>query len=189
VRGFETARLRMRPLDARDKELYCDLYTDEETMHFICAPLSRATALRIFRNTVALPRPLNGPFLFAMEQKETGEAIGICAVVQVDPDHRRAEIGMMLRAQARAAGCATEVLRELANRAFACFPIDCVWVQYAPAHIAAERLVVKLGFEPWRGAKVDESRTTNCIWAASRSRMSCNVTNEGNDDVECRELS
>jgi RimJ/RimL family protein N-acetyltransferase len=189
MQGFETARLRMRPLDARDEALYCALYTDPDTMRFICPPLSSERAKRTFRKSTMLPRPNSGPFLFAMVRKDTAHAIGICAVVQVNARYGRAEIGMMLHAAARNAQFATEALHSLAKITFAVFPIDYVWVQYAPAHLAAERLVVKLGFEPWDKTKVDESRAANCIWVVSRSWVSCNITNEGNGNVERLEFS
>ena len=100
----------MRRLHEDDEALYCGLYTDAETMRFICAPLSPERAARSFRKVLASKTQANGPRYFAMFDKATQHVIGLCAIQQPDAEMQRAEVGMMLKSEARARGYATEAL-------------------------------------------------------------------------------
>src|SRR4051794_9023564 len=97
MQGFETARLRMRPLDERDEALYCGLYTDPDTMRFICPVLTLERARRSFRKTIQRPRPTEGAYLFAIIQTHDADVVGVCAAAHVDVSGGRAEVGVMLQ--------------------------------------------------------------------------------------------
>jgi len=165
---FETPRAVMRPLAAHDESLYCDLYTDAETMRYICAPLTLKRAARTFRDAIVSPPPPLGPVLFAMEERSARRTIGVCGLVQFDQTMSCAELGMILLPLERARGYATEILKALVGAAFASFPITRVWVQYAGAHVAAERLVVAVGFRRDEASEAKEQRG-NRVWAIERS--------------------
>jgi RimJ/RimL family protein N-acetyltransferase len=164
--GFETERLCACPVRAEDEELFCTLYSDAETMRHIGAPLTARAAAARFQSVVQAPA--SAPYLFTLKPLE-GNAVGLCGVVQICVAQRCAEVGMMLLPSERSRGYATEVLSALTGAAFAAFPIDRVWVQYAPAHHAAERLVVRVGFQPRPDGEIGEKRGENLIWAVDRS--------------------
>src|SRR5260221_13747987 len=96
--SFDTQRLHIRRLVESDEALYCGLYTDAATMRYIGAPLSPERAMRSFRNalTWSNDQPTD-PRLFAMIEKSTQRAIGLCAIQPFDAGTRRAEVGMMLK--------------------------------------------------------------------------------------------
>lgn len=144
--GFDTARLRMRPLDATDEALYRGLYTDAETMRHICAPLSPQRVARSFQASIRQPRPPAGPFLFAVLEKPTLRRIGICAAVRIEPETARAEVGVMLQSDARGRGYARESLRGMVHSTFRAHPVETVWVQCSALNPVVERMVGSIGF-------------------------------------------
>lgn len=187
--GFETARLRMRPLDARDETLYCGLYTDAETMRHICPPLSPERASRTFRKVIAAPRPLTGPFLFAMLHKSDERAVGICAVVQVDVRRAHAEVGAMLQREAQGQGYASECLIGLGSIAFSALPINAIWVQYRPANAAAKRLFLGLGFVPQTDMAIIGEDSAQSICSVCRTEWGRANHNRGEKNVERHPVS
>jgi RimJ/RimL family protein N-acetyltransferase len=178
--AFETERLCACPVRAEDEALFCRLYSDAETMRHIGDPLTARAAAARFQRIVQAPA--GAPYLFTLNLPD-GNAVGLCGVVQVCVAGRRAEVGMMLLPSDRSRGYATEVLSALTGAAFAAFPIDRVWVQYAPAHRAAERLVVRVGFQPCPDGEIGEKRSDNLIWTADRSSWKASNIhlNEGKD--------
>jgi [ribosomal protein S5]-alanine N-acetyltransferase len=146
VFAFETARLQMRSLDENDESLHCELYTDAETMRFIHPPLSPERALRMFREMIAQPRPAAGPFLFAIGDKISQVALGICAVVAVDTGIKHAEVGVMLKSDARGLGYARESLAGTVEHVYRTFPVQRVWVECSALNPVVERMVGSIGF-------------------------------------------
>jgi RimJ/RimL family protein N-acetyltransferase len=186
MQGFETERLRMRPLDARDEALYCALYTDPDTMRFIAAPQSLQRALRSFHKMIEQPRPVEGPYLFAILEKISGRALGLSAIVQIDRQLALAEVGIMLNTDVRGLGFAHETMFGLRAHAFSALPIDAIWVQYHRANLAAGKLFRELGFFLAADLKAaGEKRAQHCI-AVCRQRAN---HNQGEENVESHQLS
>jgi RimJ/RimL family protein N-acetyltransferase len=184
---FDTERLRMRHLVENDEALYCDLYTDPDTMRYIGEPMSPERAARSFRKALAWSRQQpDEPQFFAIQEKATQQAIGLCAIQPFDADTRKVEIGMMLKPEARKQGYATEGLAALVTTAFSALPTEAVWVQYSPEHTAAERLVISVGFAQCADGEIGTVRGAKCVWSVGRSSWrSSNTTNHlGEDDVE-----
>lgn len=190
--GFETERLRMRPLQAEDEALFLGLYTDAETMRHIGEPLSPKRAARSFRKVLqtADVSPPERVFLTILD-KLTQRPLGLCAIVQFDAGMTRAEVGMMLAAEARAQGYSKECLAWLVTLTFAMFPIGEVWVQYSPGHSIAERLVISIGFSPGADVEPGDGRPAQRVWSIYRpSWGSTNaIHNQGKDNVEGHQLS
>jgi RimJ/RimL family protein N-acetyltransferase len=161
----ETARLWMRPLSAEDEALYTDLYTDEETMRFIGAPLSAERAARTFRAALAgMQRDPIKRLYLAVVERSSGTRVGICSLQDFDPALRRVQGGVMFVAAARALGYATETFVELIQRVFVELPVDELWVQFAADHVAVQRAAISVGFTR-REATGPEQRS---IWSARR---------------------
>jgi RimJ/RimL family protein N-acetyltransferase len=161
----ETARLRMRPLSVEDEALYTHLYTDDETMRFIGAPLSAERAARTFRAALAGMQcdPIKRLFLTVVE-KSSGTMVGICSLQDFDPALRSVQAGVMLVAAARALGYSREAFVELIQRVFAELPVDELWVQFAADHVAVQRAAINVGFTR-REATGPEQRS---IWSVYR---------------------
>jgi len=186
VLGFETARLRMRPLDAGDQALYAELYTDPDTMRFICAPLSAHRARRSFSNAIARPRPAMGPFLFAVCARFSELAIGICAAVALDLKASRGEVGVMLKSHARGQGFAREALRGMVRHTFQSHPVDTIWVECSGLNPLVERMVESIGFVLDDAGSAGVGPLLQRTWSVRRSSW-CSVDTanyQGESDVE-----
>lgn len=145
--SVETARLLMRPIEARDATLFEHLYTDAETMRFIGAPLSPERAARSFRSALAgmQRQPVERVFFAALE-KATNSAVGLCSLQDFDAGQRRVQVGMMFVAAARARGYAKEGLVGLVQQVFARLPVDEMWAEFAIDHVAVQRVMLSVGF-------------------------------------------
>ncbi len=182
----------MRRLCEDDEALYCGLYTNADTMRFICAPFFPARATRIFGNIIARSRlsPV-GPVYFALLDKATQSAVGLCVIQKPDAEMSRAEVGMMLKSEARGQGYASEAIAALVGTAFSTLPIDTVWVQYHPANTAAERLFIGLGFLPAADVAIGDVHHAQRTRAMLRSAWGAlnSVNARGEDNVECHQFS
>lgn len=169
VTAFATERLVHRLLESADEAVFCELYTDAETMRFIGPPLSPERAARAFRRALTLShRPQSARRFFAMLDRQTAHYVGIGSLQQIDLVQRRAEAGLLITTPCRAQGYATEALRGLISHAFATYGLDEVWVQIAVVHTVVEKLVIGVGLD--RGAEVaaDADHFATRIWSIRR---------------------
>jgi RimJ/RimL family protein N-acetyltransferase len=165
----ETDRLRMRPLGPQDSELYCHLYTDDETMRFIGAPLAPERAARSFKSALAgMNRdPVERLFLTVME-KASQQDVGICSLQNFDAQLRSVQAGVMFVAGARAKGYSKEGFIGLIQRVFAHLPVDELWVQFAADHIVVERAVISVGFDRRREEAPADGQPARSAWFVRR---------------------
>ncbi len=186
---FESERLRLRPLQAGDETLFRELYTDAETMRFIGDPLKAERATRSCSKAVAAlsEYPLQRAFL-AVVEKATQQTLGICAIVQFDADMRRAEVGIMLKSEARCRGLAREGLGRLVKETWRLFPVDEIWVECSALNPVVERMVSSIGFRLVDGSA--SGPLSKRTWSIHRSSWnSAAPTNEGGNNVERHQVS
>ncbi|MBS0193326.1 MAG: GNAT family N-acetyltransferase [Proteobacteria bacterium] len=138
-------RIRLRPPCPADEALYCGLYTDPATMAYVASPLTAAQARASFRSILHDADTDARPHIRIVVEKATGKAIGLAGWQPPNLRRRWVELGAMLHADARNQGYSVEAVTLIVDRAFAALPIDAVWVQYQPAHVAAGRLCDRLG--------------------------------------------
>jgi len=152
-----------------DAALFCDLYTDAETMRFIGPPLSPERAARGFRNILRLMRqPSADRVFFTLSERSSGDAIGIGSIQHLDIPGRCAEAGMIIGAKHRNRGWAREGLSGLIRFAFEHLPLDEVWVQIHADHTVVEKLVVSVGLSWGSTAVTHVSDPVMRIWSARR---------------------
>ncbi|MFL6601518.1 MAG: GNAT family N-acetyltransferase [Steroidobacteraceae bacterium] len=174
---IDTERLDIRPLSECDEALFCELFTDADTMQYIGPRLSPERALRSFRLAVGFTRRLPAQRLFfTVAVRSLERKVGICSLQQIDPVRRWAEAGVVLKSSARAQGFAREILRALASRAFTEFPVDEVWLQYSAAHALAERLFVAAGFSRCPDPAIYGEAPGKRVWSVHRSSWSQSVS-------------
>jgi ribosomal-protein-alanine N-acetyltransferase len=171
---FETPRLRVRPLAPDDAALYCDLYTDAQTMRFIEPPLSVERATRLLLRYLRLPPAADKPLLFAILEKRTGHGLGICSIQQLDERNRRAEVGIMLKPAFHARGFGKEGLAALVRQAFAILPVDEIGVRVAAHHSVVERLVGSVGFARRTGSGTGGEPHATHFWSVYRDSWTPN---------------
>ena len=164
---FSTQRLISRPMAEADETLFCDLYTDAETMRFIGPPLARDRAARGFLTILKLMRRESADqVFFTICTRDTGEAVGISSIQHLDIAGRRTEAGIIIGPLHRSRGFAKEGLSSLIRFAFDNLPVDEVWVQIAVDHTVVEKLVTGVGLA--RGAETALGQSTLRIWSAHR---------------------
>ena len=168
--AVETARLQTRPLSAADQPLFTQLYTDEETMRFIGAPLSPERAASSFRVALAgMQRsPIERLFLTVIE-KATLRDVGICSLQNSDLKLRSVQAGVMFIPTARAQGYSKEMFVGLIQRVFAELPVDRLWVQFAAEHVAVQRAVISVGFTRCRDAGLEAEPRQRSVWSVCRA--------------------
>ncbi|HEY5760885.1 MAG TPA: GNAT family N-acetyltransferase [Steroidobacter sp.] len=165
----ETDRLRMRPLGPQDSTLYCHLYTDQETMRFIGAPMTPERAARSFSSALAgMNRDPIERLFFTVVEKASRRDVGVCSLQNFDAQRRSVQGGVMFVAPARAQGYSKEGFTALIQQAFVYLPVDELWVQFAADHIVVERVATSIGFEPRRDAASEDGPQRWSVWSVHR---------------------
>jgi RimJ/RimL family protein N-acetyltransferase len=159
----------MRPLAPQDSALYCQLYTDQETMRFIGAPMTPERAARSFSAALAgMNRdPIERLFLTVVE-KASQQDVGVCSLQNFDAQRRSVQAGVMFVARARAQGYSKEGFIGLIQQVFAHLPVDELWVQFAADHIAVERAVISVGFDRRCDAAPEDGPEQRSVWSVLR---------------------
>lgn len=145
-RSFETERLRLRPLQAEDRDLYVRLYTDAAVMRYVGAALSRERAQRAFQAVLGqmAQRPPVALY-WAVQHSPSEPPFGLSALV-FDGDRQSAEAGILLLPQEQGRGYATEVVAALANRTFFGTTLRFLRMIHSIGHPAMPRVLEKLDF-------------------------------------------
>ncbi len=162
MRALATPRLRLRALAAKDLALIRALYCDARTMRHIGRPFSRALARVSLRATLQAMREPEGPRFFVILDRKGSRKLGLCSLKH-DRAEASAEIGIMLRASARAKGYAGEAMRAFVGSVFGELPIDVLWAQYRRANQRTMRLFISLGFEETRHWRPRGARPRLCV--------------------------
>lgn len=149
MESFETERLLMRPLSAKDQALYCACYTDPLLMQHIGEPLTEEAALRSFTTTMKISAgfPPRG-FTWAMQEKPTGIAVGLLAMVcdKAEPAPVTAELGTIMLSNFQNRGYTSEALRELADTVFSLTSLTALFVKHKSQNSAVTGVMTKLGY-------------------------------------------
>jgi ribosomal-protein-alanine N-acetyltransferase len=141
---FQTARLRMRPLDARDEALYCRLYTTPELMRNIAAPMSPEAALRSFG--AACRKQMPRPQRWIVAEVDTQRDVGLLGLIGAG---EAPEIGVMLLDDAHGQGYGTEAMAGMMEWAFTRTPLQQIYAHQAVAdNPPVIRMMLRLGFTP-----------------------------------------
>jgi RimJ/RimL family protein N-acetyltransferase len=168
-RARQVARLCLRALEKGDRALFCELYTDAETMRYIGPAMSADTALASFRATLRARRRRHGPRFFVVVERYGKRALGLCSIQAIASDAPLAELGIMLEPGARRRRLGRETMAWLMAETFGTLSVDTVWVQYRSANVAAARLFAGLGFVSRRGARPYSAKPTQCVRFMHRS--------------------
>ena len=148
---LETPRLRLRALVERDVPALFEIFSDQETMRYWSHPamtvLAEAEALQreIERHAVA-----GDLFQWGIARRADDAVIGTCTLYRIDREHRRCELGYVLRRDHWGAGLANEALRALVNHAFGAMGLHRLEADIDPRNAASIRSVERLGFK-WEG--------------------------------------
>lgn len=156
-------------MSREDESLFCDLYSDAETMRFIGPPLARERAARAFHSLLRSMRDSEADqVFFTISDTRSRDTLGICSLQHIDRQGRRSEAGIIIGSNYRSRGCAREGLSGLIRFAFDTLPIDEVWVQIAVDHTVVEKLVISVGLARGAQTTANGGQIATRIWSARR---------------------
>jgi ribosomal-protein-alanine N-acetyltransferase len=109
---LETERLRLEPIAETDAEAMFPLMGDPEVMAFWDSPeIDDPDLIAEIVRAQAAETADGKSYYWAMRGLADGRFIGACDLSEIDPRHRRAEVGFMLGRQAWGQGYALEAMR------------------------------------------------------------------------------
>ena len=144
---LETARLRLRPLEADDSEHLLALDADPEVRRYVDQPLppSRDDVERALLRMLARYGPALEPAFWAAESRASGEFLGWFHLRPVEGEEGVLDLGYRLRRAAWGRGYATEGAQALVRRAFAELDAEIVVAHALEANAASIRVLEKCG--------------------------------------------
>ena len=145
---LETPRLRLRALTEGDVPALFTIYQDPEAMRYWSHPamtdIAEAQALLKDIQNQADPQNL---FEWGIARREDDLVIGTCTLHRIDRQHRRAELGYILRRDHWGRGLAGEALNALLNHAFGAMDLHRLEADIDPRNTSSIRSVERLGFK------------------------------------------
>ncbi len=145
---LETPRLRLRALIERDVPALFTVYQDPEAMrywsHAAMTDIAEAEALLENIESHTGPQTL---FEWGIVLRADDLVIGTCTLHRIDQQHRRAELGYILRRDLWGRGLAHEALTALLNHAFGAMGLHRLEADIDPRNAASIRSVERLGFK------------------------------------------
>ncbi len=141
-------RLELRWLEQCNALSLFDIYSNPEAMRYWCttpwANPSEGTEC-----IASIHRCFSAQSLFEWGVFKTDDEklIGTCTLAQIDADHRRAEIGFMLRPDCWGHGYMTDALAALLEFSFKLLRLHRIEADVDPRNDASIRLLERLGFQ------------------------------------------
>jgi RimJ/RimL family protein N-acetyltransferase len=148
---YQTARIRARLIEAHDRGMYLDLYTSPDVMAQIGPAMSVGAATAMFEQ--ALRQSHDAAALarhWQIADRQSGEGLGIVALVRRKRVPAHGEIGTMLLPQAQGRGFGLDALNGLVDAVIArrCGPrIDRLIIRHTAGNLTVERIAIGLGFQ------------------------------------------
>ena len=145
---LQTKRLFLRPVQPNDAEAMFVARGDPEVMRYWDFPAQKdaAQVRRIIRNHRGeMGRGETCWWVVALTPR--GEAIGECDLSDIDPHHRRAEIGFLFRREAWGRGYAFEAAERAIRFATEDLELQRLSARCHAGNDASRRLLKRLGFE------------------------------------------
>jgi len=145
---LDTPRLKLRALMNGDVPAMFAIYSDPEAMRYWSHPamtdIAEAEALLKDIRSHATPQTL---FEWGIARREDDLVIGTCTLHRIDRQHRRAELGYILRRELWGLGFAHEALTALVNHAFGAMNLHRLEADIDPRNAGSIRSIERLGFK------------------------------------------
>lgn len=142
---IETDRLIIRSNQKVDLEPLAALWTDPEVTYYMGGPRKYEEILTILREDAQLnPEPAFD--LWPVIEKETGQVIGHCGILEKDIDGRdQYEIVYVLAKSAWGKGFATEAATSFKDYAFDELGLKRITALIDPDNVRSEKVAIKIG--------------------------------------------
>ena len=145
---LESQRLTLRPLADADVPALFAIFNDPEAMRYWARP-----AMTDVAEVEALLREIRSYaekatlFQWGIARREDDVVIGTCTLFRINHEHRRAEVGYIVRRDLWSRGLATEAMTALVEHAFGTMNLHRLEADIDPRNDASIRLVERLGFQ------------------------------------------
>jgi RimJ/RimL family protein N-acetyltransferase len=145
---LHTPRLRLRALTDADIAALFAIFKDPETMRYWSRPAMTdvAEAEALFHDIKRLEEA-EALFEWGIARREDDLVIGTCTLFRIEREHRRAELGYILRRDHWKRGLANEALTALAAHAFGALGLHRLEADIDPRNAGSIRSVERLGFK------------------------------------------
>jgi RimJ/RimL family protein N-acetyltransferase len=173
----QSKRLAFRLITPADEALYCELFTDAETLEQVCPPLSPQAAAASFRKAldVTAIKPVKQR-ISVIINRATKKPIGIASLKMIDLDKRSAEGGLLLKPSAQAQRFASEASLALISAAFRRHTISELTARVTAGHKAGEKLVTSSGYTLREEIAAKDGCPPRRRWAMSRDYWADNFS-------------
>jgi RimJ/RimL family protein N-acetyltransferase len=144
---LETPRLRLRiPVDADVPALFA-IFSDPEAMRYwTTPPMGDRTAAEAYLRDIHRHAEAGTLFQWGIARREDDLVIGTCTLFRIDREHRRCELGYILRRDHWGRGLAHEALTAIVDHAFGALSLHRLEADIDPRNKASVRSVERLGF-------------------------------------------
>jgi RimJ/RimL family protein N-acetyltransferase len=146
IATLQTPRLRLRPMQDGDRDLYVTLYSDADTMRHIAPAQSAEAAARGFLVALAATQASPPARRFWVMCDLSGAEVGLLGLDHDAPGS--GEVGALIPPPHQGRGYATEAIAALADHAFGALCLQRLHTRHAAGHGLAAGLMSGLGFEP-----------------------------------------
>jgi RimJ/RimL family protein N-acetyltransferase len=141
-------RLRLRSAVAADVPALYEIFRDPESMRYwsrpeMTDPAEAETMLEEIERSAAAETL----FQWGIARREDDLVIGTCTLHRIQLDHRRAELGYILRRDHWGRGLAGEALTALLNHAFDTLGLHRLEADIDPRNAGSIRLIERMGFK------------------------------------------
>lgn len=142
---LETERLLLRRQQASDVPPLVDLWSDPEVTRYLGGPRDRDWLRGEFEETARAPFGERYD-LWPLVEKETGEVVGHCGLLEKDIEGQaEIELTYVFARSAWGKGYATEIGRALKDYAFGELGLERLIALIEPENVASERVARKVG--------------------------------------------
>lgn len=144
----ESARLRLRPVQATDLPDLLVVNGDDETTRYLPYPAWRGLDdAQAWYQRVQERHAEGSAMQFVLELRATGQVVGDCLLFRFEPPSTRAELGYVLGRPWWGQGLMREGLELLLQAAFGPLDLRRLEAEADPRNLASDRLLLRLGFE------------------------------------------
>jgi RimJ/RimL family protein N-acetyltransferase len=145
---LETPRLRLRPLADADVPALFAIFSDPETMRYWSrTAMTEPAEAKALLDDIRRYAEAGTLFQWGLAGREDDVVIGTCTIHRLDREHRRAEIGYILRRDHWGRGLANEALVALVDHAFDVFGLHRLEADIDPRNLGSIRSIERLGFK------------------------------------------
>ena len=145
---LDTPRLKLRALTDADIPALFAIFNDAETMRYWTnSPMTDVAEAEELLRDIQAHAKAETLFQWGIARREDDLVIGTCTLFRIEREHRRAELGYILRRDHWRRGLASEALTAIVNHAFGTLGLHRLEADIDPRNARSIRLVERLDFK------------------------------------------